>query len=536
MAEQVIGFRVDVDTGQGQATVGDLRQQFIEAKKAALEAKEGTEGYAEAIRRLAEKKAAIDQLNQTVRALNPDQLINNFTRLGGAIVGGFTAATSAAALFGAESEDVQKALLKVQAAIGLLHGFQAIQEGVRVFNALAVSIGRVQLAVMGLIGGAAIGGIILLVNWFEKLQGQIFGTMTAMTDHEVEMKKLKLEYQSLTGAISETEKALQLLELEYKKAVQEIQIETETKLKDTTSFWNTLWRVIKGGTIGMVNDTGDAISDVIIEQDKKIEQITQEHEQRKLNIKQAAANTTIKVQRQQNADMDWVWNNELIPLAVQNEAALTETKKQASDLRKRIDAEEAANQREEWKNNLAGIMLMQLDMAGQYASAVGNITRVRFANEMAAAQGNEGKILQIRKRQFESEKRMNVAMAAINGAQAAMKGIAQFGPPPSALGIAAIASASIITALQIAAILSQKFDGGGGGASITAPDFGGVQSTPAPIINPESTILNDNTNSGGGETDREAAPAGNVRAYVVETDITEAQRRIVKLETEASFG
>ena len=44
----------------------------------------------------------------------------------------------------------------------------------------------------------------------------------------------------------------------------------------------------------------------------------------------------------------------------------------------------------------------------------------------------------------------------INSAQAALKGIAQFGPPPSPLGIAALASVGIITALQLGAVAKLK--------------------------------------------------------------------------------
>ncbi len=65
------------------------------------------------------------------------------------------------------------------------------------------------------------------------------------------------------------------------------------------------------------------------------------------------------------------------------------------------------------------------------------------------------------KRQFKVQKATAIAQAGIDGAKAVTKGIAEFGPPPSPLGIAAIASAGIITAAQIAAIATRQFDSSG---------------------------------------------------------------------------
>jgi hypothetical protein len=64
---------------------------------------------------------------------------------------------------------------------------------------------------------------------------------------------------------------------------------------------------------------------------------------------------------------------------------------------------------------------------------------------------------------------VNIAEAGIDGAKAVTKAIAQFGPPPSPLGIAGIISAGAITGLQIAAIASRKFDGGGAGNAPSVP-------------------------------------------------------------------
>ena len=59
------------------------------------------------------------------------------------------------------------------------------------------------------------------------------------------------------------------------------------------------------------------------------------------------------------------------------------------------------------------------------------------------------------------EKAFAITKAIIAGAQAVVQGIAQFGPPPSPAGIAAIAAAAVTTATQVALIAKQKFAKGG---------------------------------------------------------------------------
>lgn len=95
----------------------------------------------------------------------------------------------------------------------------------------------------------------------------------------------------------------------------------------------------------------------------------------------------------------------------------------------------------------------------------------------------------IARRQFQRNKALALTEIAINTATAVVKGIAQFGPPPSPLGIAAIATALGVGGVQAALVASQKFKGTAG--SITPPSF------TAPSID-----------SGGGDTGTQTTPGG----------------------------
>jgi len=90
----------------------------------------------------------------------------------------------------------------------------------------------------------------------------------------------------------------------------------------------------------------------------------------------------------------------------------------------------------------------------------------------------------IAKRQFQRDKAMKLAQIGMDTASAVMKAIATFGPPPSPLGIAGIASAGIIGGLQAAIVARSQFSGSSG--SISPPDFS------------DFAVTDNGGNSGGG--------------------------------------
>jgi hypothetical protein len=162
-------------------------------------------------------------------------------------------------------------------------------------------------------------------------------------------------------------------------------------------------------------------------------------------------------------------------------------------------------------------------------------------NTNAAVDASNRKLAE---KQFKRQKALNIVSALINGAQAVMQGIAQFGPPPSPMGIAAIALAGIITAAQVAAISAQRFDGGSTGmpTSVSTPEVS--TSTPSVASSPMASM-------GGGFTSFTAtatgAPtgagstftpfeSGMQKVYVVESDISAAQNRVRVLENNSTFG
>jgi hypothetical protein len=138
----------------------------------------------------------------------------------------------------------------------------------------------------------------------------------------------------------------------------------------------------------------------------------------------------------------------------------------------------------------------------------------------------------IKKRQFQKDKALKLAEIAINTAAAIIKGIGQFGPPPSPAGIAAIAAAGVLGITQAAAVASQKYEGG---QAPTMPDFGGggastgaSASSFAPNTNAQQTSLADYLPGGSN------GPAVS-QVVVLESDITGTQQKVAAQQSLSTY-
>ena len=129
----------------------------------------------------------------------------------------------------------------------------------------------------------------------------------------------------------------------------------------------------------------------------------------------------------------------------------------------------------------------------------------------------------IARRQFQRNKAIALLEIGINTAQAIVKGIAQFGPPPSPLGIAAIATAGGIGIAQAALVASKKFQGSAG--SITPPTF-----TPPNIDTGDvGNDTGNNTGGGGGEeitTDTDALMNQSPTVVISQVEINKTQNEL----------
>ncbi|CAB4162427.1 hypothetical protein UFOVP775_38 [uncultured Caudovirales phage] len=193
-----------------------------------------------------------------------------------------------------------------------------------------------------------------------------------------------------------------------------------------------------------------------------------------------------------------------------------------------------AENREADLANLDANMQAQLNQEGLTADQKKQIEE-KFAQQKYQVQlkaFNEEE--KIKKAQFARDKALRLAQVGIDTASAIVKGIAQFGPPPSPAGIFAIASASLVGITQAMAIMNQKYQAGsaptppqlsgGGGASLS----GAGASSFTANTNTQTTDL---TQLGQGQQLQTMTS----QVVVLESDITNTQNKVQVQEAKSSF-
>jgi hypothetical protein len=212
--------------------------------------------------------------------------------------------------------------------------------------------------------------------------------------------------------------------------------------------------------------------------------------------------------------------------------------KQVNDLVNEIDQarlNSIENRREDELANLDANLQAQLDKEGLTAEQKTKIEQ-QFAqqkyNVQVKAFAQEEKI---KKAQFIRDKALRLAQVGIDTASAIVKGIAQFGPPPSPAGIAAIASAGIIGVTQALAIANQQYQSG---TAPTAPQLGpGGSAGSLTGESASSFTANTNTQTTDLTTLGQGSQQGTSMSQVVvlESDITGTQNKVRLQEAKTSF-
>ena len=215
MSDFVVGARLQLDGADGIKTMREFKQQIKEAQGDLLamsqEFGETSEQARMAAKRVAELQDSLGDAKNLVEAFNPDK---KFIALGQAlngVLGGFTALTGAMGLLGVESEEVQKQLLKVQSALALSQGLNQIGDSINSFKTLGKTIvdalgksGAIGLAIAGVTAlGVAIWQTLSRNKELEAAQKQY---NEALISARVEVAKVQDAFrQARLGIISKDE-------------------------------------------------------------------------------------------------------------------------------------------------------------------------------------------------------------------------------------------------------------------------------------------------------------------------------------------
>lgn len=226
--EKIIDIKIEGNVDQA---VGSLKAQLREAQAdvAILSDKFGVTSVeaANAAKKAAELKDRIGDAKTLTDAFNPDAKFKALTSSLSGVAGGFAAVQGGMALFGAETEEVEKTLLKVQSAMALSQGLQSIGESIDSFQQLGAVInsttGFQKLNTLATAAAAAVqklftGAVNTTATSFNVLKTAIVSTgigalvvgigylISKMNENADATEKLTLEQESLNKQLEITKK------------------------------------------------------------------------------------------------------------------------------------------------------------------------------------------------------------------------------------------------------------------------------------------------------------------------------------------
>lgn len=219
-----IALKVTTDVKQTEKAFGSATEELRKTQKAlvemALAGKQGSAEFKQMEQRAGQLRDAIGDVNRRVNNLASDtpklQILGEAAT---AVAGGFAVAQGAAALFGDENEDVQKAILKTQGAMTLLNGVQSAANALNKDSALMMSVQAtaqkllqtelvksalalrgwgLALAATGI--GAAVVALGLLVAAFKRSTEESDRLAKSLENQKVQQETLRREIELTTKA------------------------------------------------------------------------------------------------------------------------------------------------------------------------------------------------------------------------------------------------------------------------------------------------------------------------------------------------
>ena len=154
--------------GETEQSTKSLKQQLREATaevaQMAEKYGEASKETVQAAKRAAELKDKIEDANDAIMAFKGEGAFLATGKALQSVASGFAAAQGAMGLFGSESENVEKAILKVQSAMALAQGLEGLEDASRAFTQLKTVAVNAFNSIKAAIGSTGIGALVIALG------------------------------------------------------------------------------------------------------------------------------------------------------------------------------------------------------------------------------------------------------------------------------------------------------------------------------------------------------------------------------------
>jgi len=522
-----------------------LREMQKELIAMAEAGQQGTDAFRRLEQAAGELKDEIGDVNQRIKNLASDtKRIDAFVGAVQGIAAGFQIAQGAAALFGDENEDLQKAMLKVQGAIALANGVQQVANLLQKESAVMMGINtaatKLYATVVGTATGAmrafrialaatGIGAIVVLIGLAADAMG-LFSSNTKEAAND--QKNLKRSLEDTAGTLEYYERKLKAngateadLAKIRRKALEAEKAELDRKLQEDVARFG-----VKNDKYQTALRQEIELLGIKIKEESKIinQAASTLSAAEKSRRDKALADRKAEQERMKAIEIEGYYERLELQkqFATEYENAIIAGMRKEAASRMQYAALENARDKKSKDGQLqreADLRQAQQQMADQSFSIIGDIITAT-AGQSEAAQ----------RKAFNIAKAASIAQAIVNTYLAANAALAM-DPlkevfPGQRFVQAALTIASGLA--NVAKIRSTQFQGGGGGNSSPSPAAGNATMTPPPTFtSPQTTNLGTgDLSSGQGQQNQP------MRAYVVERDIQQTTSRVRRLSEFATLG
>jgi hypothetical protein len=533
-------------TGAGtQSAKQRLREMQKELIAMAQAGQQGTDAFKRLEEQAGELKDEIGDVNQRIKNLASDtKNIDAFVGAVQGIAAGFQIAQGAAALFGDENEDLQKAMLKVQGAIALANGVQQVanllQKESSVMMGLNTLATKAYATVVGdatektrlfrlALAGLGLAGILVVLGLIAEAMG-FFNKVTE--DATSSQKDLKRSLEDTAGTLEYYERKLKAngateadLAKIRRKAFEAEKAELERKLQEDVARFG-----VKNDKYQTALRQEIELLDIKIKEESKIinQAASTLSAVEKSRRDKAIADRKAEQERTKAIEIEGYYERLELQkqFAAEYEAAIIAGMQKEAAARMQYAALENARDKASKEGQLqreADLRQAQQQMADQSFSIIGDIITAT-AGQSEAAQ----------RKAFNIAKAASIAQAIVNTYLAANAALAMDPLKEVFPGQRFVQAALTIAAglANVAKIRATQFQGGGGGGASPAPAAGNATMTPPPTFtSPQTTNLGTgDLSSGQGQQNQP------MRAYVVERDIQQTTSRVRRLSEFATLG
>jgi hypothetical protein len=549
MADNIVGTKIVIDSSQAVESVGSIKKQLRDATNdlVTLAAKfgEGSQEAVNAAKRVAELRDRIGDAKSMADAFNPDAKFRAFSQSLQGVAGGFAAVQGAMAVFGVESEDLQKTLVKVQGALALSEGLNTfLDTGIQGFknlisviqnstivikaNELATKAAAVTMRLFGievettsvafnvLKGAIAATGIGLLVvalgqavSYFDKLSN----AAEEATEKQKEFNKTikegsKYELDQLTQSLDNQQK-IDLAKAKARGASEKeiFDIEQSYRRRRTEAqirHFNDIKKIDQQGAKEALNTINKSNAEGIA---ANYEYQAAERKRRQEAAKQAKEEAERRKKQFEDSKIELTEMSSITQIATKEEQNsykdISKLKKQTIVLNTQIADSERLLAHAKRESQMIAL--------GAIAESLGK------ASELAEEGSSTQKALAI----------SSAVISAILSAQKAYEstiGIPIVGPVLAPINAGISLAAGYKSVQKIMAVPTPG--GNTGGVNMPGGSYGAAPVSPAPMQNTVTQLNQGTINALGNQA---------IKAYVLESDVTNSQNRVTRILNSSRF-